>query len=192
MKLRRGPTIVLAVLLLPFLAACPGTKQVTSTPSDLDSWDKELPPKRDEKPVDTPSRWDEGFREEKPSVDTRFGEGAEELNRAGVLKTVYFDYDQSAIRDDQRAILEANAAWLKANPSRVVEISGHCDERGSTEYNLALGDRRARSVLDYLSVLGVSTSRLQVVSYGEERPELPGSGDEAWRRNRRAEFLILE
>ncbi|MBZ5639145.1 MAG: peptidoglycan-associated lipoprotein Pal [Acidobacteriia bacterium] len=115
---------------------------------------------------------------------------ADELNRKKVLATIYFDYDKSDLSDAARATLQANADWLKANPARVVRIEGNCDERGTVEYNLALGQRRAASVRDYLGGLGVDASRLKTISYGKERPADPGHDDAARAKNRRAEFVI--
>ncbi len=114
----------------------------------------------------------------------------DELNRKKVLQTVYFDYDKSDLSDSTRAALQSNAEWLKANPGRTVLVEGHCDERGTVEYNLALGQRRAASVKDYLGGLGIDASRLKTVSYGKERPVDSGHDETAHGRNRRAEFVI--
>jgi peptidoglycan-associated lipoprotein len=114
----------------------------------------------------------------------------EELNRRGVLQTVYFGYDSSDLNDEARQVLVANAEWLKANAGRKIRIEGHCDERGTVEYNLSLGERRAAAVRDYLSSLGVESSRVRIVSYGKERPADPGHGEQAWGKNRRGEFFI--
>lgn len=114
----------------------------------------------------------------------------DELNRRGVLKTIYFDYDSDVLSDEARATLQANADWLKANRTRKVMIGGHCDERGTIQYNIALGDRRANAVRDYLTGLGVTAVQLRAVSFGEEKPVDPGHGEEAWKQNRRAEFTI--
>jgi peptidoglycan-associated lipoprotein len=104
------------------------------------------------------------------------------------LETVYFDYDQSVIRDDQRATLGNNANAIKGMSLAKVTIEGHCDERGSDEYNLALGERRANAVRQYLVDSGVTAS-VDTVSYGESRPAVQGSDESAWRMNRRAEFV---
>lgn len=114
----------------------------------------------------------------------------DELNRQGVLKTVYFGYNSDDLDDAGKAVLIANAAWLKAHATYDVEIGGHCDERGAIGYNVALGDRRASSVKDYLAGLGVPASRLTAISFGEERPAVPGHDEAAWSKNRRAEFVI--
>jgi peptidoglycan-associated lipoprotein len=114
----------------------------------------------------------------------------DDLNRQGVLKTVYFAYNSNDLDDAAKATLQANAAWMQAHPTHTVEIGGHCDERGSIGYNVALGDRRANSVKDYLTTLGVRGSNLSAISYGEEKPADPGHDEAAWAKNRRAEFTI--
>jgi peptidoglycan-associated lipoprotein len=103
------------------------------------------------------------------------------------LEAVYFDYDQSVIRDDQKATLGSNANAIKSMGLGRVVVEGHCDERGSDEYNLALGERRANAVKQYLADTGV-TATIDTVSYGEAQPAVQGSDESAWRMNRRAEF----
>lgn len=103
---------------------------------------------------------------------------------------VYFDYDSSDILDSQRTTLEAKAAWLKANPNAKLTIEGHCDERGTNEYNLALGERRATATRDYLVSLGVAASRIRIISYGEERPVCRESNESCWGQNRRSHFIV--
>lgn len=107
------------------------------------------------------------------------------------LKSVYFALDKFTLSEEARSVLKKNADWLKNNATVVVQIEGHCDERGSIEYNLALGEKRANSVKTYLSQLGVDGSRLQVISYGEERPADAGHTEGAWSKNRRSEFVLL-
>ncbi len=182
------PRIALALLVPLALAALPGCpKKPEPIPAPPEAEEKGTV--AEEPPVIVPK--EEGFREETPRVEAKVEPSIAELNRSGVLRTVYFDYDRSLVREDQRAVLLANAEWLRANPRYVVEIGGHCDERGTTEYNLALGDRRANAIKEYLVGLGVDGSRLELVSYGEERPAAAGSGEEAWAKNRRAEFVVL-
>ncbi|WP_022668215.1 peptidoglycan-associated lipoprotein Pal [Desulfospira joergensenii] len=105
-------------------------------------------------------------------------------------QNIHFEYDSSALTSMAKMILKEKAAWLEANPSVSVTIQGHCDDRGTTEYNLALGERRASAVKNFLSDLGVPKSRLNTVSYGEERPLDPAQTEEAWRKNRRAQFVL--
>lgn len=107
------------------------------------------------------------------------------------LQTVYFDFDSYRISSAGREAVSANASWLKANSSATVQIEGHCDERGTTEYNLALGDRRANAVRDALVRAGIARNRLSTISYGEERPADPGHDEAAWSRNRRGQFVTL-
>jgi peptidoglycan-associated lipoprotein len=102
-----------------------------------------------------------------------------------VGNTVNFDYDKYDLRPDAQAILRGQAAWLNQNPSRTVTVEGHCDERGTREYNLALGDRRANAVKNYLQSLGVSAGRLKTISYGKERPVCVTSDESCWSKNRR-------
>ena len=106
------------------------------------------------------------------------------------LKDVYFDFDRYDLRADARETLKANAAWLKTNPAAKVEVEGHCDERGTTEYNLALGAKRAQSVKDYLLTLGTAGDRVSTISYGEEIPVCKEQNEGCWQKNRRARFVI--
>jgi len=114
----------------------------------------------------------------------------EELNTEGHLKDVQFDYDSADLSPPMRATLEENAAWLSRYPSVRILVEGHCDERGTVEYNQALGERRARAAYDYLVSLGVPDSRLEMISYGKERPQCTESDESCWQRNRRAHFKI--
>jgi peptidoglycan-associated lipoprotein len=125
---------------------------------------------------------DEGAKTEAAAVDTTAGVDPEMENN------VYFDYDSSVVRNSEIAALEKEAAMLKANPKKKVTIEGHCDERGTAEYNIALGDRRAASAKAYLKKLGVSASRMKTVSYGKEKPVALGHDEDAWAKNRRAHF----
>ncbi len=104
-------------------------------------------------------------------------------------KVIYFDFDSSEIRPEFLPTLRAHADYLVNNPSARLVIEGHCDERGSREYNIALGERRANAVKRFLEAEGVSPLQLETISYGEERPAVPGHNEEAWARNRRAELV---
>ncbi len=116
--------------------------------------------------------------------------GTQEELTVEVGDRIFFDYDQYNIRADQRGTVEALAAWLDSNPAATLTVEGHADERGTREYNLALGERRANSVRDYLIALGTNPGRLGVVSFGEERPAVLGSNDSAWAQNRRSAFVV--
>lgn len=114
----------------------------------------------------------------------------DDLNRDSPLRPAFFDYDRSEVDDAGRVALQANAAVLKKYSMWVVTIEGHCDERGSKEYNLALGERRAVAARTYLMSLGLDANRMRTVSYGSEFPFDPGHDDNAWQKNRRAHFVI--
>jgi len=116
----------------------------------------------------------------------------EEINLQSPLKMINFDYDHYEIRDDAKPTLQSDATWLKRFPSVKVLIEGHCDERGTEEYNLALGEKRAKSTMDYLASLGISSDRIKIISYGKSQPLDNGKTEAAWQRNRRAQFLIIE
>jgi peptidoglycan-associated lipoprotein len=106
------------------------------------------------------------------------------------LKDIFFAFDKYDIRPTDAKILDANASWLKSNANHLVLIEGHCDERGTNEYNLALGERRAKSTMNYLVSQGVQASRITIISYGEERPTCTQKTEECWAKNRRAHFLV--
>jgi peptidoglycan-associated lipoprotein len=103
---------------------------------------------------------------------------------------VRFDFDKSEVREDGRKTCQVVADYLKKNPRAKLQIEGHCDERGTAEYNIALGDRRATAVMTYLVSLGVPKAALSTVSFGKERPLDPGSNEDAWAKNRRAHFVL--
>lgn len=106
------------------------------------------------------------------------------------LEDVFFDFRESTLREDAKQALMNNIRWLRANPHARVLIEGHCDERGTNEYNLALGERRAKTVRDFLVAGGVSADQLSIISYGEERPFVLGHDESAWKWNRRAHFVV--
>lgn len=116
--------------------------------------------------------------------------GDSDNGKAGGLKTVYFAFDSSELASDTKDALKSNADYLKANGNVDIQVEGHCDERGGRQYNLALGERRAKAVRDYLVALGVESKRLSTISYGSERPKAEGSDESAWSQNRRANFVV--
>ena len=111
---------------------------------------------------------------------------------AVVMKDVYFDFDKYNIRTGDAAILKEDAAWFKANPGKKAKVEGHCDERGTVEYNLVLGQKRADATKNYLVGLGIDAKVLETVSYGKERPVDPGHNEEAWAKNRRAHIVPVQ
>jgi peptidoglycan-associated lipoprotein len=108
------------------------------------------------------------------------------------LRDVFFDFDKSTIRPDAARTLDTNIGWLKANASALILIEGHCDERGTNAYNLALGERRAKATQDYLEAGGVAAARITIISYGEERPACTARNEACWAQNRRAHFLTKQ
>ena len=113
-----------------------------------------------------------------------------EFTETAALQDIYFDFDQSTILPEAARKLDANASWMKSNPNHLILVEGHCDERGTNEYNLALGERRARSTMNYLVTQGVQASRITIISYGEERPTCSEKSEACWAKNRRAHFLV--
>jgi peptidoglycan-associated lipoprotein len=113
---------------------------------------------------------------------------AEQARDQFVNEKLYFGFDDSSLTPEARNVLRAKVQWLRANPDQCVLVEGHCDERGTDEYNLALGSRRAESVKDFMVKAGIDASRLTTISYGEERPAVAGRNEDAWAKNRRAEF----
>jgi peptidoglycan-associated lipoprotein len=107
------------------------------------------------------------------------------------LSSINFDYDSSTLSTDSRRRLAENAEWIKSNANATVQVEGHCDSRGSVEYNIALGERRAKAVKGYLVSLGVESKRLTIISYGEEKPLVTGESEDAYAKNRRANFVPL-
>lgn len=116
----------------------------------------------------------------------------EDINKQQPLKTIYFDYDKYIIREDAKPVLDANSGWLRKYKTARILIEGHCDERGTEDYNLALGAKRATSALDYLVSLGIAPDRLKTLSYGKSQPLDMGHDEAAWQKNRRDQFTVIE
>lgn len=122
--------------------------------------------------------------------EEEIAEGAGIVSKEGVFKDIYFDFDRYDIRPDARPVLDEIASWMNKNNSSNIIIEGHCDDRGTNEYNLALGEKRARATRDYLISQGVSPSRIDIVTYGEEKPQCTEHNEECWQLNRRAHFVV--
>jgi peptidoglycan-associated lipoprotein len=186
-RFRLPALAILAIFSLALLfTGCNKNKPVDVIPEDA------TPPVTAPAPIEEPV---EIVTEEIPTDTEPIAETpvtVTELNGRGLLRTIYFEFDKSDLSEATRGLLRANADVINAQSDFSVVIEGHCDERGTIEYNLALGQRRARAVRDYLSSMGVAANRLRVVSYGEERPNLQytRSNKTDWAKNRRAEFIF--
>jgi peptidoglycan-associated lipoprotein len=117
-------------------------------------------------------------------------DGLQQAVEEGKIQPLFFDYDQAGITADGERVLRENARWFQQFPNATILIEGHCDERGTEEYNLALGDRRAQATKAYLVQLGIASARMETISFGEERPFAPGYDEDAYRLNRRAHFVV--
>jgi len=113
-----------------------------------------------------------------------------EAATGGPMKDIGFNFDSAALSEDARATLRANADWLKGNGSARIQIEGHCDERGTAEYNMALGSKRAQAAMDYLASLGIAANRMSTISYGEEIPVCKEKTEDCWAKNRRGRFVV--
>lgn len=116
--------------------------------------------------------------------------GDSDSNKAGGLQTVFFAFDSSSLDSAAKSTMQTNADFLKANAKVDIQVEGHCDERGGRQYNLALGERRAKAIRDYLVALGVESKRVSTISYGNERPVSEGHDESGWSKNRRANFVV--
>ena len=177
----------LGAILLVGMAACHHAQPPVARPTPS----APPPPTALARPPEPPPPVREPLMPAEPLLsDSVASRSLDDLNRNSPLQPVYFEYDSSDLDDAGRATLQADAAVLKRYPTWGVTIEGHCDERGTKEYNLALGERRAVAARTYLMSLGLDPNRLRTVSYGSEFPFDPGHDDAAWRKNRRAHFVI--
>ncbi len=175
MKTRSSIVFVIMVTISMFaLWGCPKKAEVTATPEAQ---------KEEVAPAEAKPEAVEAKPEVKEEAKERAAAGAEGL------QPVYFDFDRSFIRDDAKSAMRANADWLKANPKVKVKIEGNCDERGTKEYNQALGQRRASSAKKYLTDLGISGSRISLISYGKEKPICTEQNEDCWQKNRRDDLV---
>lgn len=123
------------------------------------------------------------------STPMSFDAAGSDSGKIDGLKTVNFEFDKSSLSASSKKVIQGNVEWMKNNAKTKVQIEGHCDSRGSIEYNVALGERRANAVKDYMISLGIPAARLATISYGEEKPVVSGENEEAWAKNRRANFV---
>lgn len=127
-----------------------------------------------------------------PHAEQPVKQEAQAARQKSPLKDIFFDFDRSNIRPDAKAALAEDIGWLRTHATAAITIAGHCDERGTSEYNLALGERRAQAAKDYLVALGITAKHVTTVSYGKERPFILGHDESAWKWNRRAHFVVKE
>jgi peptidoglycan-associated lipoprotein len=186
MILRRFVAPVLAATLL--VAAC--KKEAPPPPAPTGPSEEELARRRADSIAAVRAAAEAAARERAEAEARATRERAAAAARATLEELVFFDYDKSDIRDDASAVLRRKADVLRASPQVQMRIEGHADERGSTEYNLALGNRRAEAVRQFLAGFGLSGDRFSIISYGEERPLENRADESAWSRNRRAQFDI--
>ena len=190
MLARRFPALILSALVLLAIGGCKKEPPEPPPPpppppvvEEVEEPDPVPPPPRP--PVETGyvSPWSEDIVK-----------ANEEIHGKGLLGDVYFEFDKATLTDATRSQLGKNADFLKSQDGEdfVITIEGHCDERGTNDYNLALGDRRANSARDYLTSLGISGDRLKTISYGEERPQCEESNEDCWQLNRRAYFRVTD
>lgn len=189
-------SFVLVILSLMLMASCAKKSVQTDVTTDKPSKVAVTAPDEDEKgTLDSPIEEETLTAEEREKAlaakeEIKQREAAAKAKEEFETSDIHFDYDSSAILDSEIADLEKKAEWLKNNPDIPVTIEGHCDERGTTEYNLALGDRRAARIKAFLVGLGIDAARLTTLSYGEEKPVDKGYNEAAWARNRRVHFDI--
>lgn len=191
--MRNGMACILSALCMAALVAggC-AKKELVKSEEGAPAVQAPQPPTPTEvKPVPMEPPVKEQPVKETPIKEEALKETSKPAVAEAALQKIYFDFDSYLLSQAARDILYRNAEWLLKNPSVKAQIEGHCDERGSDEYNLALGESRAKSALNYLKVLGVPAERLSVISYGKEKPAEPGHDEAAWAKNRRAEFVIL-
>lgn len=189
--IRKGLSIFIVVLCLGvILSGCTQKAVVKEEPSAKDASVSEAG--KDAKEADR-VREEEIKKEFEKSLVAKRTPGIEGVVlESKMLKDIHFDFDRYNIRVEEAEILKENSALLKKYPGMRFQIEGHCDERGTGEYNLALGERRASSAKKYLLSLGIQPNRISTISYGEERPFNSGHNEEAWSKNRRAHFVILK
>ena len=181
--------LTIAAVVLAITAACGGKKPPTTNPNGpapfpappVNTTPPPPPPPPDPLPVPP---------EVNPTTRPYDNLAPDDINKQLILKPVFFAYDSDEIDEAARKTLEANAQILKDYRTWVLTVEGHCDERGTPEYNLSLGDRRALAAKNYLQTLGINADRLKTVSYGKEFPFNPGHDESAWTLNRRAQFMV--
>ena len=180
-KLHKWIWLIIVLSLVVFITGCAkkGVEQV-----------EEITPPETEATTEAPGM-EMGMPGTEEGVSAGAGAMMEDEIATFQARDIYFDFDKFSLSPEARKVLAEKASFLNAHPEIKIKVEGHCDERGTREYNLALGERRAKSAQDYLIFLGINPARTSTISYGEEMPLDPASNEEAWTKNRRAHFTIL-
>jgi peptidoglycan-associated lipoprotein len=171
---RKISTVLTTATLVFALGACKSKKTAedTAAPENAAVTDTNAPPQIESTPMN-------------------FDAAGSDSGKINGLQTIHFDYDKTALNADAKKKIAGNVEWMKANPNTKLQIEGHCDARGSIEYNLSLGERRANSVKSYMTSLGIPAARLSIISYGKEKPIANGDSESDYAKNRRANFVPL-
>ena len=183
-SVKRAVVLTFTLLLVFGFAAC--QKRAVTQPDTTQQVQPQTTEKKDMEKV-TEKKIDSKVE----SVDVKDKGAQYAESKESMFADILFDYDKYAVADSYKSVLQSVSAWMAKNASSRLSIEGHCDERGTNEYNLALGDRRAKAVKDYLTSLGVPSERMDIISYGEERPACTEQTEVCWAKNRRAHFVIL-
>jgi peptidoglycan-associated lipoprotein len=181
--------MVLVCSFLVFVTACAKKQIQVSQPGKEMETPKEVKPE-----VTAPSKVEMKNTEEEEAKRRELEKAQMLANEMKMFESqsIYFDFDKSDLKPEAQATLKKKADWLRMNPGYSVRIEGNCDERGTNEYNLALGERRAASAKKFLAALGIAENRMSIISYGEERPVDPGHNEAAWAKNRRDDFRLIK
>jgi peptidoglycan-associated lipoprotein len=183
--------LALAVLVIFFTAAC-SKKKISSEPVSMPTAEEEAARRAQEEARQRELERQKALAEENLKEDSLTSERAPDDQTRFENEDIYFDFDSIQLTPQAQEILTKKGIWLRDNPAATVTIEGHCDNRGTNEYNLALGEGRAQSAKTFLMDLGIDVSKLRTISYGEERPLDPQQTESAWAKNRRAHFVIEE
>jgi peptidoglycan-associated lipoprotein len=189
MRMRITTLIVQGILLVGLAAGCAMTPATSTTAAPPPSGSSENTPGVSGG-GGTRSSESAGGTRQASSLASTTRPRLEGFKVADSLSDIYFDFDRYELKPEAMKTLDAHAEWLKANPKHLVLVEGHCDERGTDAYNVALGERRAKATQNYLAARGVRTARITVISYGEERPQCSEHTEGCWERNRRAHFMV--
>lgn len=195
-RISRILTASLVLVLVMLVPACRSSRKRTVEPPPTPPVTQTVPDVPVTTATATPVEQPSDFVQETQPTEEVLPTDAEQLNRylqeRGLVRDAFFAFDESTLDAEAQAALTASANWLRSNAGYTLLIEGHCDERGTEQYNLALGDRRAHTAREFLQTLGIESSRIRTVSYGEERPFDEGHDESAWRSNRRAHLVVVK